>query len=1010
MSSPLTPGEFGSFFKAVNHGHEPFPWQARLVKLISTRLADSAHEGPFWPALVDLPTGTGKSSLVDIALFLLALEAEQPPQMRRLPRRIVFVVDRRVIVDQAHRHGQMLMAELTSASNGIVARVANGLRSYTGHDGSPPLAATVLRGGIARDESWARRPDIPAVISSTVDQVGSRLLFRGYGLSRGMRPIHAGLLGTDTLFLLDEVHLARPFAQTLDELAKDYQRNWATVDIHARWELTQLSATPGAGAEDVFRLDEDDKDPDKAPILVRRLSASKPATLHKVKVSAKDEMAANTALAVACADEVQRLLREPHLRTIGVVLNRVDRARSTYQELKSRLGVSVELMTGRMRACDRDALVDRLAPRLATGRQRLDSDDPLVVVATQCIEAGADFDFDGLVTECASMDSLLQRFGRLDRDGRLSNAGTPAVGVIIARSTEIAKGSDDPIYGKALARTWAVLEELPDVDFGHGRFPERLRRDPELAAPTEPWPVLFPAHLDAWVQTNPTPDPDPDPAQWLHGLNQPNRDVTIVWRADLCAGMLDKASREPAWLDDVRSLVAAIPPAATESMTVPVTAVRRWLEGDDPVSLSDVDGRGEDQNDDVLGNRGGRPVVCWDGDDTSVILPTVLRPGQTLIVPTEYGGIGKHGSWDPEASDPVSDVAETAQLRLRRRPVLRLVPGVLPGDVELVDPEAEPETGGRELVSRWLAEQVERLDERAWSKAGADLRTTVRALASLPLRALTVEQVRVVASGTRPVSGFVVTGRRLIDLAGFELDDRNGVEPDSVDSEPETSSFTAVPVLLADHLDGVGEWARRLATNCGLDQRFIEDLTLAGRLHDAGKADPRFQVALHGDEVSFALNGELLAKSATPENDIKARRNAQQRARYPRGTRHELMTLALIQDVDGLQQPGADWDLVCHLVASHHGWCRPFAPAVLDEEPVKVALDLDGIALQGNSDHGLDRLDQGVAERFWRMVRRYGWFRLAWLEAILRLADHRRSEAEQHDVMAHEEKIGGNKR
>ena len=202
---------------------------------------------------------------------------------------------------------------------------------------------------------------------------------------------------------------------------------------------------------------------------------------------------------------------------------------------------------------------------------------------------------------------------------------------------------------------------------------------------------------------------------------------------------------------------------------------------------------------------------------------------------------------------------------------------------------------------------------------------------------------------------------------------------------------------LAEHLGGVGNMAGEFAERVGLPAEVAADVRLAGRWHDVGKADPRFQRLLQGgSEFKALVQTEPLAKSALPMNDRRARQQAQLRSGYPRGTRHEVMSVALMASADAeLASLANDWELVLHLVASHHGRCRPLAPWVPDPTPVEVKWEFDGVAIAASSSHELARLDSGVGERFWRLVRRYGWWGLAWLEAILRLGDHRRSEEEQ---------------
>ena len=250
-----------------------------------------------------------------------------------------------------------------------------------------------------------------------------------------------------------------------------------------------------------------------------------------------------------------------------------------------------------------------------------------------------------------------------------------------------------------------------------------------------------------------------------------------------------------------------------------------------------------------------------------------------------------------------------------------------------------------------------------------------------------------------PDGGVVLKGIRRVADGSWEL----GTPTD----EDDTYSAT-VEVPLEDHLDGVAQWAVRFARGAGLSGNMQRDLELAARFHDVGKADHRMQAMFHGGSFWAAAASEtLLAKSAQLPASRRETVRARETCGYPAGFRHELVSVRLMESASGLLDVAFDRDLALHLVTSHHGWGRPFAPVVEDRDPVDVELAVFGYSMSAGSRTGLERLDGGVPGRFWRLVRRYGWWGLAWLETLVRVADHRRSEAEQRGAtVPHEEAAG----
>ncbi len=162
----LSTSDFGALHAAVHGGKPPFAWQQRLLEQI---VRDKA-----WPHVLDLPTGAGKTTCIDIGLFALALDATNEGAERWCPRRIAMVVDRRIVVDQVAERGRSILRALMTSTDPIVVEVATRLRSLT-RTGEEPLGVFTLRGGMPKDDGWARTPDQPLVIASTVDQVYNAL-------------------------------------------------------------------------------------------------------------------------------------------------------------------------------------------------------------------------------------------------------------------------------------------------------------------------------------------------------------------------------------------------------------------------------------------------------------------------------------------------------------------------------------------------------------------------------------------------------------------------------------------------------------------------------------------------------------------------------------------------------------------------------------------------------------------------------------------------------------------
>lgn len=603
---PLSSGDFSEFFAAVNSGHRPFSWQQRLV--------DHIVKQGRWPEQVVAPTGAGKSAVVEVHIFVNALAAVGAGP--RVPRRLFTVVNRRALVDNQHDRALDIAAALNEARHAsetsVLRTIADALISLSTGEQKPdamPVTVGLLRGGVPRDNPTLLDPSACAVVSATPDMWGSRLLFRGYGASRRSRPREAAVAAYDSVMVLDESHLNRQLLVTARRIA-DLLKREENLGIPTL-QVVETTATPANQSTDRVEVSADDLTVDRA--LAQRIQASKPLVLRtsgnwiKHATGKRSDKKYLGELAESVMDSVQHAtsLGEHGSRTVGCIVNRVNTAVDLAATLrKQNKNIKVKVLVGRMRPADLTALRES-HPGMFTVEGDAEID---VLIATQTLEVGVDVDFAALVTELASASSLTQRFGRVNRLGRRTDAP-----VTVFIPDAVPKKDCIPYTVQDLHECLIWLTALADGPaavspeaLSRFALPEPSRRRVLYQRPE--W-----ADLNQWSRTGDRLFADDDLELWLRDDLEPEKaQVGIVVREGLP-------------VDDLMAVevLRASPPLPDEEFPARIRIARdlvdRLLGGS---AGKDAAGR-------AFLFRDGEPHLITDDSDRTV------RPGDTLVA--DYG-------------------------------------------------------------------------------------------------------------------------------------------------------------------------------------------------------------------------------------------------------------------------------------------------------------------------------------------------------------------------------------
>lgn len=905
-------------------GNEPFMWQRELFARMM--------RGEF-PSECDIPTGLGKTSVIIIWLLALADDLMRQDSRRIIPRRLVYVVDRRVIVDQATSEAEGIVKKLKefAKTDEKLREVYDALKQAALSQDDVVVALSTLRGEHADNREWCLDPSRPAIIVGTIDMIGSRLLFSAYGgVGESYKALQAGLLGQDSLIAVDEAHLSPAFMQMLRALRQAVRRK----NLVKPFEVISLSATPAGEEEEMlerFTLEKYAPEDLTNKVAEPRLNAEKKIEWKSFAVS-EDLLKSKKAKELLRDEQAKEMAKVAaqykalpvSVLIFGTTVNLVKKIKKHLVEIEKIDESQILLMVGGMRGYERDNLVENeVFKQFSPYREREKQERASFLVATSCAEVGVNLDADFAVCDPTSADSFIQRLGRVNRFGNTLSVVTIVHDEALAHESE---------------QTKTTLEILKRLDNGEGlnASPLALRviEFPENCYPPKPvCPPLDSARLDDWSMTSLKQNEFRRPlvSYWLRGVTENRQaETSLCWRADLTLANTDRRKIAMVKTLRVKSRECARETTGRAMRTILAIAQKFPEEGAVVISASneyEVYSFAE--------------LVAL--NEKNELFKKLIFA--TVVLPCEVGGLEDGIAVDDLPSDTkaVRDVVDDEEWR--RVLLTESEDGV---NAEIIGGDSNFHSEKKlEEVVRQLAREGNRRCIKQIS------------LGSEPISEddedKTVKKVLAYFISRKSPESYLPNEA--------ESDDVTEGETASVGYEKDKSGKGG-EVGLEKHNSDVRRYAQILAEKLRLSGEFAEALAVAGAWHDRGKNRQCWQMAVGNLNLDNPI-----AKSN--QNWFNHKLNNYYR--------HEFGSLVEAEANEQLKQH-PERDLILHLIATHHGYARPHFPERAFDKDNPIALNRD--------------IAEAAMKRFARLQIKYGWWQLAYLEAILKAADALASRAE----------------